>query len=333
MNLRRLVLTAAAATLATAAVAPAAHAASTRFYFDVVTGNGAQAEVFSSAPFTRLEVTRNGAPTGSPTTASKVTLAGLVAGDVATIYNGNTVVATAVYQDQPTIGDDACVGKSTFLARRAANAEIVEAGGYDIATQNDIDSFWTSEEAAVVSLKRPLASSDMAYVQTYTYDTPTGIEIYNSRARQVLPCPSDPTRTPPTDPPPPNVPTVTPPELTPTSAQMLAMLKGSLSVSGANLKGRTTRSLARSSTVALPFAFPEPGRVDLQLVAKNTVIGTGAKSSVVNGKAIVTVSLTNAGRKLLKRSKKLKVTLKGAFAASRNGAETSRASLSVTMKG
>jgi hypothetical protein len=331
VNLRRLALTVAAATLATAAVAPAAHAASSRFYFDVITGNGAQAEAFSSAPSTRLEVTRGGAPTGSPTTASKVTLPDLVAGDVATLYNGSSVVATATYQGQPTIGDDACVGHSTFLAHRAADAAIVEAGGFDTATQTEIDSFWTSEENAVVSLKRPLAAGDMAFVQTYTAES--GIEIYSSRARQVLPCYDVPTRTPPTDPPPPNVPTVTPPELTPTSAQMLAMLKGSLSVSLANLKTRKTRSLARSSTVALPFAFPEPGRVDLQLVAKNKVIGSGTKSSVVNGKAIVTVSLTNAGRKLLKRSKKLKVTVKGAFAASRNGAETSRASLSVTMKG
>jgi hypothetical protein len=330
VNLRRFALTVAAATLATAAVAPAAHAASTRFYFDAVTGNGAQAEAFSSAPSTRLEVTRGGTPTGSTQTASKVTLNDLVTGDVATLYNGSAIVATAIYKGLPTIGDDACIGHSTFLVRREANAGIVEAGGFDIATQIDIESFWTSEEAAVVSLKRPLAAGDMTYIQTYTSES--GVETYSSRARQALPCYDVPTRTPPTDPPPPNVPTVTPPELTPTTAQMLAMLKGSLSVSGANLKGRTTRSLARSSTVALPFAFPEPGRVDLQLVAKNKVIGTGAKTSVVNGKAIITVSLTNAGRKLLKRSNKLKVTVKGAFAASRNGAETSRASLSVTMK-
>ena len=44
------------------------------------------------------------------------------------------------------------------------------------------------------------------------------------------------------------------------------------------------------------------------------------------------MQLTPAGRKLLKRSKKLKVTVKGAFTPARNGAETSRASSSVTLK-
>jgi len=77
-----------------------------------------------------------------------------------------------------------------------------------------------------------------------------------------------------------------------------------MSVSGSSLRSRTTRRLARSSTVALPFAFPEPGRVDLELVAKHRVIGAGAKTSAVNGKAISILQLTTAGRKLLQRSKK-----------------------------
>lgn len=330
MKLLRYALSATAATIAAAALAPAAQAATTRFSFDVVAGSGSQAEVSSSAGYTRLELARNGTPVGSAVSASKVTLPELVAGDVATLYNGSTVVATAQYKGLPTLGDDACIGHSTFLARRESTATITDAGGYDSASGDEIDSFWTTEEAAIVSLKRPLAATDMAYVRTYS--SAGDVSVYSTRTRQAMPCYDVPTRTPPTDPPPPNVPTVAPPELTPTAAQMLAMVKGSLSVSGSSLRTRTTRKLARSSTVALPFAFPEPGRVDLQLVAKHQVIGTGAKTSAVNGKAIVTVTLTAAGRKLLKRSKKLKITVKGAFAATRNGAETSRASLSVTIK-
>jgi hypothetical protein len=113
---------------------------------------------------------------------------------------------------------------------------------------------------------------------------------------------------------------------------MTQAVKGSLSATGSSLRTHTTRRLARSRSVALPFAFPEPGRVELQLVAKNVVIGSGAKTSAINGKAILAVELTPAGRKLLKRSKKLKVTVKGAFTAARNGAETSRASSTVTLK-
>jgi hypothetical protein len=72
--------------------------------------------------------------------------------------------------------------------------------------------------------------------------------------------------------------------------------------------------------------------VDIQLLAKGKVIGTGTTSSAMNGKLFLAVKLTTQGRALLKRSKRLKVTLKGAFAASRNGAATSSASLTVTMK-
>jgi hypothetical protein len=330
VNLRRPLLAVAVATMAAAALAPAAQASSTSFYFDVATGATAQAEVYSSFAFTRLEVARNGIPTGTPATTSKVTLSDLVDGDVATLYNGGSVVATAVYKGLPTVGDDACIGHSTFAARRGLNTEIVDAGGYVAGSEDAIDSFWTSDENAVVSLKRPLASGDVAYVSTYS--SAGDVATYSSRTRTVMPCYEKPTRTPPADPPPPNQPPVTPPELTVTTAQMLQMVKGALSAAGASLRERTTRSLARSSTVALPFAFPEPGRVDITLVAKNKVIGTGAKTSVMNGKAILTVQLTTAGRALLKRSKKLKVTIKGAFAASRSGAEASRASLTVTVK-
>ena len=331
MNLCRLTLSVAALTLATVAVAPAAQAATTRFYFDAAPGNGSQAEAVTSAAYTRLEVVRNGTPIGSAVSAGTVALPDLAAGDVATLYNGSSVVATALYKGLPTIGDDACIGHSTFLIRRDSAAQIIDAGGYDAATEYAIDSFWTNEEAATVSLKRALAPTDMAYVTTLAAQG--DVSIYSSRTRQVLPCYEVPTRTPPTDPPPPNVPTVTPPELTPTAGQMQAMVRGSLSAATTSLRTRTTRSLARSRTVAVPFAFPEAGRIDLELVAKNQVIGTGTKSSAVNGKAIVTVSLTPDGRKLLKRSKKLKLTVKGTFAATRNGAATSRASRSVTIKG
>ena len=98
------------------------------------------------------------------------------------------------------------------------------------------------------------------------------------------------------------------------------------------LRTRSTRKVARSSSVSLPFAFPEAGRVDLQLVAKNQVIGSASKTSVVNGKFVLAVQLTPAGRKLIKRSKKVKITVKAAFTPARTGAATSHASSTVTLK-
>jgi hypothetical protein len=333
VNLRRAILAAATATMATAAFAPAAHAW-TQFSFSTQNGAAALVEADATTVHTRLEVVR-GTTMLAQSTGDSVGVATLQPGDVANLYSGDALVATGTYNGLPTV-TNVCVGHSAFSAARGAAATIVDAGAYrTLAGSVDwVAATWTEDANAVITLERPLAAGDVAYVTTAVTDGST--EVRSSRGEPAVPCWYDPPpegnpTTPP--PPPPSQPTTPPSELIPTAAQMLAMVKGSLSVSGSSLKTRTTRRLARSSTVALPFAFPEPGRVDLQLLAKNKVIGTGAKTSVVNGKAIVTVSLTTAGRKLLKRSKKLKVTVKGAFAASRNGAETSRASLSVTMKG
>ena len=74
------------------------------------------------------------------------------------------------------------------------------------------------------------------------------------------------------------------------------------------------------------------GAVELELRAKSKLIGTGARATAVNGKTNVSVKLTAAGRKLLKRSKRLKVSVKATFTPSRAGAVPQRASLSVTVK-
>jgi hypothetical protein len=329
VNFRRLAFTAAAATLATAAVAPAAHAATT-VWFDVSQGSSARVELSGSSPYTRLDVLRNGAVIGS-SASGRLDLADLLANDVVTVYNGAAIVATVPFDGLPMIGNDACVGHSSFTVQRGANAQLLEAGAYD-EYGDDVPSMWSDLPSATVRLTRPLAPYDVAYAQTYASDGLT--TVYASRVRRMHPCESEAPNPPPTPPAPPAppVPPVTPSELTPTTGQMTQAVKGSLSATGSSLRARTTRRLARASTVALPFAFPEPGRVELQLVANNQVIGSGAKTSAVNGKVILSVQLTPAGRKLLKRAKKLKVTVKGAFTATRSGAETSRASSTVTLK-
>jgi hypothetical protein len=331
VNFRRVALATAAATMAAAALAPSAHAW-TRFSFATEGGAAAQVEVDAPMAHTRLEIARGAAVVAQSTTDS-VSVVGLQAGDVARLYDGTALVASGTYDGLPEVSN-VCVGHTAFSATRATSAEVVDAGAYwSFAGSIEwVDATWTADASAVVSLERPLALGDMVYVKTAASDGAT--EIRSSRGEPALSCWYDPPpeRTPPSGPPP-NQPTIAPPELTPTSAQMLQMVRGSLSASGSSLRARTTRSLARFSAVAIPFAFPEPGRVDLELVAKNKVIGTGAKTSAMNGKEILTVKLTTAGRALLKRSKKLRITLRATFTPSRAGARPQRASVKVTLTG
>ena len=114
---------------------------------------------------------------------------------------------------------------------------------------------------------------------------------------------------------------------------MAQVVKGARQAAGASLRGRTTRKLARSKHDRAAVRVPGGGTRRPRAGRQDKVIGTGAKTSAVNGKVVRHGSAcTPAGRKLLKRSKKLKVTVKGAFAASRDGAQTTRASSTVTLK-
>jgi hypothetical protein len=188
---------------------------------------------------------------------------------------------------------------------------------------------WTWAEAFSVSLERPLASGDVAYVATAT--TVGTTEVVSFRGLQVLPCPDfgrgggDSSA-------PAGVPTPVVSPAAPTAAEILLAVRAAVSASRSSLKPFTVRALARRPVVELPFAFPEAGTAGLELLAKDKVIGTGTKTVTVNGKANVSLKLTDAGRKLLKRSKKLKVTLRGTFASSRAGAGPQRASMSVTLR-
>lgn len=327
MNVTR-IITAAAATLATAAFVPAAHAATTDVSFDVLEGSSATVELNYGPAHTRLDIVRKGTVVGSSTGWS-VTLGTLVGGDVLTIYDGADVVGTVVYDGLPKIGESACIGKSAFGVWRGLDAEIVDAGAYD-PDAGTLASFWTTDVNALVSFKQPLAANHIAYVATESY---TGQAIiYSSRRKPITLC-DQPVPLTPIVAPPPGVPApVVPSELIPTAAELTQAVKASLSATGASLRTRSTRKVARSSSVSLPFAFPEAGRVDLQLVAKNQVIGSASKTSVVNGKFVLAVQLTPAGRKLIKRSKKVKITVKAAFTPARTGAATSHASSTVTLK-
>jgi hypothetical protein len=327
VNLRRLILLTAAAALA---IAPAAHAATTSVSFDFMEGTGATVELDYAPHHTRFDLTRGGVLIANSTTA-ELSAGALYAGDVVTVYDGATVVATATYDGLPTIGESACIGRSSFGAQRGKAAVVTAAGAYNYEF-GEVDSFFTSEETALVSVKRPLMAGDVAYAQTYANDGATA--IHSLRRKQVKLCgdagPSTQIVPPPPGPVPPPAPPV---ELVPTGAEMAQMMRGSLSAAGSSLRTRTTRRLAKANSVTLPFAFPEPGKVELQLVIGKLVVATAAKSSAVNGKAFLTLPVSAQGRKRFKQTKKkLKVTITAAFTPARTGAETSRASSTVTLK-
>jgi hypothetical protein len=324
--LRHLIATVAALTV-TAALAPSAHAY-TRFIFDTELGAPARVAVDSAYAFTRLEITR-GNVVVKHAAADELEISGLVDGDVATLYNGMTPVASATYEALPVINETACVGRSAFNVRRAPGTVIVDAGAYE-GYYARINSVWTAAESATVTLERPLRAGDLAYALTSEIIGET-LEILSHRAVPVNECPLPPAPPPPDEataaPPPP------PPPAAPSTEQQLLAVKGSVGATGSTLRTLRLPRLAKRTSVVLPFAFPEPGTVTLELLAKGKPIGSGTKSSTANGKVSVSVKLTTAGRKLFKRTKKkLKVTVKGTFTPSRVGGNALGTAVTVTLK-
>jgi len=321
--LRHLIATVAALT-AVAVLAPSAHAY-TRFTFETERYVPARVTVESDDVHTRLELMRAGVVIKS-TAADELDIGELVEGDVATVYFGQVPIASTTYEPLPVISDTVCIGHSSFYIRRAPGAVVLDAGAYKYGSS--IGSDWTTGDSALVTLERPLQAGDVAYV--LTSQVTAGVEIRSHRALRVPECPSP---KPPSDPPVVAPPPITPPPSGPTEQQSLAALKGSIGATGSSLRPLRLQRLAKRASVALPFAFPEPGTVTLELVAKGKAIGTGARQSAANGKVSVSVKLTPAGRKLLKRAKKtLKVTVKGAFTASRPNVSTQRTAVTVTLK-
>ena len=326
--LTRTALVAAAATMAAAAFAPAAQAWTTQFTFATQTGSAARVEVVAY-DFTRLELMREGVAI-KQSSADFLEIDLFKAGDVANLYDGDVLVASATYDGLPSIGDGACLGRGAFPAKRAANAQVIDAGAYQMfaGSPRRLGSIWTWDESFAVTLERPLAVGDVAYLKTEA--TVGSTEIISFRGQQVLQCPDFGRRPPGTPGEAAPAPATSP--AAPSSTQVLVAVRASVSASRTGLKALSPRAASRRATITLPFAFPEPGTVSLELLAKNRVIGTGTKTLRVNGKANVAVKLSRSGRALLKRSKQLKVTLRGTFTPSRAGAGPQRASMSVTLR-
>jgi hypothetical protein len=312
-----------AAVAATALFAPSAHAA-TRFVFATERGAPAQVSVDSSSGHTRMELTRGGTVVGS-TATDELDITGLMEGDVATLYAGQAPIASATYKALPAINDTACIGRTAFNVQRDPAAVMLDAGAYEI--DDRIASVWSAGASSTVTLERPLRAGDVAYA--LTSEIVGNIEILSHRAVPVFDCPVPVKPDLGPLPPPPSLPTPG----GPTDQQLGAALKGATGATGSSLRSFRLPRLAKRASVALPFAFPEPGTVTLELAAKGKAIGSGTKRSTANGKLDVAVKLTAAGRKLLKRAKKsLKVTVKAGFVATRPGTSAQSTSVTVTLR-
>jgi hypothetical protein len=331
--LRHLIAMVAAVT-ATAALAPSAHAWTTRFSFSSQEGAPGLVAVDSPYSDTRLELVRNGVVIGHGFTDA-LEVSALQHDDVAKLYqgSGNTLIASATYEATPTINGTACIGRNAFNVTKAADAVVIDAGAFAPAAggYRSLRSVWTTGNSFTVSLERTLQSGDVAYAETSVLLG--DVEVRTFRGVAVLACAFEPRPElePPVAPPPPAPPAPSP--TTPTDGQMVQAVKGSVGASVSGLRPLRLARLAKRQSVLLPFAFPEPGAVKLDLVAKGQTVGTGTRTSAANGKFDVSIKLTDTGRKLFKRTKKkLKVTLKGSFTPARSGQSALTAGVTVTLK-
>jgi hypothetical protein len=257
-------------------------------------------------------------------------VANLAPGDVARFYDGSAVRGSASYDGLPAIAADACAGRSTFSATRSADHEVYDAGaftpGAGYGTSNR--AIFGSGNPFTVTLTRPLAAGDVAFVATQGLQSGGDVGVGSERDVKVAACP--PTTGP-------VAPTIT--AVTPTDAEVLAKLKAALATAARRLKAQKTAKLARRKSLALPFAFSEPGTVKFTITAPGTkkkakavTVGSGAKTAAVTGTAVVTVKLTAVGRKLLKRARKVTLTLKATFTPKRAGAKAQTASARAVLK-
>jgi hypothetical protein len=92
------------------------------------------------------------------------------------------------------------------------------------------------------------------------------------------------------------------------------------------------RKLAKQKSVALSTLWPGPGLMTLSMRAGGKTIGRGSKALGGAGQGTVTVRFTSTGRKLLKRSKRLRVTLSQAFDPSAFGSATLTSSVAFTLR-
>ena len=338
-NTTKLVGVALATMAAGGAIAPAANADSVFFTVGIDGRAAVGAYLDYAGANDRLELVRGGTviAKGVPDDEwgdGAINVSNLVAGDVLNVYRGTTLLGAVSYAGRPMVRQDACAGRTSFTVVRDEEAVIDGAGAFVPAGGGSGDhsrAIWTRTDAfATVTVDRALILGEVAWVQTDAtarWSNDTLVWVSSRREISVPACPA--TSEPPT-PVAPITPTPVPVDQTP--AQITAALK----TTGKQLGKLDPVKLGRKASFALNFASPAAGTARLHLTAKangkTIALGEGSAKATKAQTLKVSVKLPKTVRALLKRSKRLSVTLVATFDPAASGTQPFQTATTVTLK-
>ncbi|MDA0168921.1 hypothetical protein OJ998_07480 [Solirubrobacter taibaiensis] len=338
-NTTKLVGVALATMAAGGAIAPAANADSVFFTVGVDGRATVGAWVDGSSADARLELVRGGTVIAKGTPADEwsdgaMHVSNLVAGDVLNVYRGTALLGGVSYAGRPMVRQDACAGRTSFTVVRDENAVIDGAGAFVPTGGGSGDhsrAIWTHTDAfATVTVDRALVLGEVAWVQTDASVRWADDTLVWVRSRREMSVPACPAPSGPASPVAPVTTTTIPVDQTP------AQIKAALKTTGKQLGKLDPAKLGRKASFALNFAAPAAGTARLHLTVKangkTIALGEGSAKATKAQPLKVTVKLPKAVRTLLKRSKRLSITLVATFDPAASGVQPSQTATTVTLK-
>jgi hypothetical protein len=270
-----------------------------------------------------VQLVRNGtvvADNAGPFPQIQLPAGSLQANDQAVLLRNNVQVASFTYDGTPTINADACTGASQFTG--SAGPGDLWASAYTPAngsgTHHNVTLTRTPAGFAA-AVDSPLLAGDRLSVDLSSHSSTSSAEFYLNSYTQmaVKDCPAAQVTPDP-------VPPVTPPgPLGPTTTQLLAGVTTSLSKETKLVSSLGIEKVVSSGGVNVPFVFLSPGTIGYvwlanapahaATAAKTVTVAKGSLTRSAPGSAKVKVRLTKAGKKLLRRSRSLKLTIRGTF--------------------
>jgi hypothetical protein len=259
----------------------------------------------------RLEVLRDGVQQGAPLQSidwgSGMALSSLQVGDEARYYVNGSLKVAYVYDGLPALSQ-ACAGATTLTIGRGAFAKlVVRTGTKDVA--NWIQGNASAGDPSTVTFARPVVAGDL--IEMSVSGSAGAPNVSEFRSVSVVDCSAPP--------PPPAAPR--PPVAPATDEQVLAALKATLATAAKRLR--------RTST-AMRFALPEPGTLTVRLKRGTVIVASGRRAG--SGKVAIALKVTHAGRRLLRRAHRTRVTVSATFAPARAGADVQSATAKAVLK-
>ena len=244
----------------------------------------------------------------------------LHANDQAVLLRNDVQVASFTYDGTPAINADACTGASQFTG--SAGPGDLWASAYTPAngsgTHHNVTLTRTPAGFAA-ALDTPLLAGDRLSVDLSSHSSTSSGQFYSDSYTQAVVKDCPPAQVAP-DPTPP----VTPPgAVGPTTTQLLAGVMTSLTKEAKLISSLGIAKVVSSGGVNVPFVFLSAGTIGYvwlanapahaATAAKTVTVAKGSLTRSAPGSAKVRVRLTKAGKKLLRRSRSLKLTIRGTF--------------------